>query len=58
MLLYTKRRNVQCFTLSLPQHVHVLSAVLFSRSRPAMPTNGYKSNLGFMTKIFGKIFRP
>ena len=41
MLLYTKRRNVQCFTLSLPQHVYVLSAVLFPRSRPAMLTNGY-----------------
>ena len=34
-------KNVQCFTLSLPQHVYVLSAVLFPRSRPAMLTNGY-----------------
>ena len=41
MLLYSERRNVQCFTLSLPQHVYVLSAVLFPRSRPAMLTNGY-----------------
>ena len=41
MLLYSERRNVQCFTLSLPQHVYVLSAVLFPRSRPATLTNGY-----------------
>ena len=41
MLLYTKRRNVQCFTLSLPQHVYVLPAMLFPHSRPAMLTNGY-----------------
>ena len=41
MLLYSERRNVQCFTLSLPQHVYVLSALLFPRSRPAMLTNGY-----------------
>ena len=41
MLLYSERRNGQCFTLSLLQHVYVLSAVLFPRSRPAMLTNGY-----------------